>query len=142
VAYKFRGFFISLRRYTVIIGKQLLISNDRNRVRSVILGFTQDGACTDLLENLSVNSFKGDLSNAFTFKPPLFSLDSLDFVPEFGLGLVFNHRIRLEESSAKDVFEFWAKYLFILVLLRICIDDTRMRMRTDTSLVRSQFSIR
>ncbi len=33
-----------------------------------------DGACTDLYENLSVNSFKGDLSNATTFNPPLFSL--------------------------------------------------------------------
>jgi hypothetical protein len=27
-----------------------------------------------LFENLSVNSLKGDLSNATTFKPPLFSL--------------------------------------------------------------------
>jgi hypothetical protein len=73
VAYKFPGFFISLRRYTVI-GNQLLISNDRNRVRRVVLGLSQDGACTDLLENLSVNSLKRDLSNALTFNPPLFSL--------------------------------------------------------------------
>jgi hypothetical protein len=27
-----------------------------------------------LFENLSVNNLKGDLSNATTFKPPLFSL--------------------------------------------------------------------
>jgi hypothetical protein len=40
----------------------------------VVLGFSQDGACTDLLENLSVNSLKRDLSNALTFNPPLFSL--------------------------------------------------------------------
>jgi hypothetical protein len=31
-------------------------------------------ACTDLFENLSVNNLKGGLSNATTFKPPLFSL--------------------------------------------------------------------
>jgi hypothetical protein len=40
----------------------------------VVLGFSQDGACTDLLENLSMNSLMGDLSNALTFNPPLFSL--------------------------------------------------------------------
>jgi hypothetical protein len=31
-------------------------------------------AWTDLFENLSVNSLKGDLSNATTVNPPLFSL--------------------------------------------------------------------
>ncbi len=71
----FPDFFISLRHYTVI-GKQLLLSNDRNRVRCAVLGLSQDGACTDLFENLSVNSIKGDLSNATTFKLPLFSLDN------------------------------------------------------------------
>ncbi len=40
----------------------------------------QDGAWTDLFENLSVNSLKGDLSNATTFKPPLFLLvNTLNF---------------------------------------------------------------
>jgi hypothetical protein len=29
-----------------------------------------------LVENLSVNSLKGDLSNATTFNPPLFPLDN------------------------------------------------------------------
>jgi hypothetical protein len=67
----FPDFFISLRHYTVI-GNQLLLSNYRNRVRR---GLSQDGACIDLFENLSVNSLKGDLSNATTFKLPLFSLD-------------------------------------------------------------------
>ena len=43
-------------------------------VRWVVLGLLQDGACTDLVENLSVNSLKGDLSNATTCNPPLFSL--------------------------------------------------------------------
>jgi hypothetical protein len=41
---------------------------------TVILGLSQDGACTDLFDNFSENSLKGDLSNATTFNPPLFSL--------------------------------------------------------------------
>jgi hypothetical protein len=69
----FTDFFIQLRR-NIVIWKQLLFANDRNRVRGAVLGLSQDGACTDLFENLSVNSLKGDLSNATTFKPPLFSL--------------------------------------------------------------------
>ncbi len=48
--------------------------NDRNRVPWVVLGLLQAGACTDLVENLSVNSLKGDISNATTFNQPLFSL--------------------------------------------------------------------
>ncbi len=59
---------------TTVICKQLLISNDRNRVRWVVLSLSEDGACTDLSENLSVNSLKGDLSNATTSNPPFFSL--------------------------------------------------------------------
>ncbi len=69
----FADFFIKLRHYTVI-GKQLFIANDRNRVCWVVLGLLQDGAWTDLVENLSVNSLKGDLLNVTTFNPPLFSL--------------------------------------------------------------------
>jgi hypothetical protein len=49
----FLDFLIGLRHYTVI-GKHLLLSNDRNRVRLVVLGLLQDGACTDLVENLSM----------------------------------------------------------------------------------------
>ncbi len=64
---------VAARQYAVIC-KQLLISNDRNRVRWVVLGLSEDGACTDLFENFSVNSLKGGLSNATTFNPPLFSL--------------------------------------------------------------------
>ncbi len=59
----FPDFLISLRHYTVI-GKQLLLSNDRNSVRWVVLGLSQDGACTDLV----------DLSKGATFTPPFFSL--------------------------------------------------------------------
>jgi hypothetical protein len=69
----FKDFFIKLRRYTAI-WKQLLFANYRNRVRGAVLGLSQDGYCTDLFENLSMNSLKGDLPNATTFKPPLFSL--------------------------------------------------------------------
>ncbi len=69
----FADFFIKLWHYTVI-GKQLFILNDRNRVRWVVLGLLQDGACTDLVKNISVKSLEGDLSNATTFNPPLFSL--------------------------------------------------------------------
>jgi hypothetical protein len=37
-----------------VIGKQLLISNDRNRVRSAVLGLSEDGVYTDSFENLRV----------------------------------------------------------------------------------------
>ncbi len=67
----FPEFFIILRRYT-FIENQLLIPNDRNRVRWEVLGLSQDGACTDSNGNFSVNSLKGDLSNTTTFNPPFF----------------------------------------------------------------------
>ncbi len=38
------------------------------------IGLSQDEACSDLFENLSVNILMGDLSNATNFKPSLFSL--------------------------------------------------------------------
>jgi hypothetical protein len=60
---------VAARQYSVI-GKQLLLSNDRNKV----LGLSEDGTCTDLFGNLRVNSLKRDLSNNTTVKPPLFSL--------------------------------------------------------------------
>ncbi len=63
---------VAARLYAVIC-KQLLISNDRNMVHWVVLGLPQAGACTDLFENLSEISLKGELSNATTFNPPLFS---------------------------------------------------------------------
>jgi hypothetical protein len=62
---------VAARHYAVIC-KQLLISNDRSMVRWVVLGLSEDEACTDLLENLCVNSLKGGLSNAITFNPPSF----------------------------------------------------------------------
>ncbi len=65
----FTEFFIKLRCYTAF-WKQLLFANDRNSISGAVLGLSQDGACTDLFENLSVNSLKGNPSNATTFKPP------------------------------------------------------------------------
>jgi hypothetical protein len=56
------------------VGKQLLIANDRNRVRWLVLVLLQDGACMDLYENRSENSLKGDPLNDTTLNPPLFSL--------------------------------------------------------------------
>jgi hypothetical protein len=54
------------------ICKQLLISNDRNRGSlSCSRPLRGWGLYRDLFENLSVNSLKGDLSNAITFKVSL-----------------------------------------------------------------------
>ncbi len=61
-------------RHCAVIGKQLLILNDRNRVRWAVLGLSQDGECTDSFENLSVKSLKRDQSNDTKFYPPLFPL--------------------------------------------------------------------
>ncbi len=64
---------VAARHYSVI-GKQLLFANNRNRVRWVFLCLSQDEACTDLFENFSENSLKGDLSSNTTLNPSLFSL--------------------------------------------------------------------
>jgi hypothetical protein len=53
-------------RHYAVIGKQLLLSNDRNKV----LCLSEDGACTDLFENHSVNSLTRDLSNNTTVNHP------------------------------------------------------------------------
>ncbi len=64
-------FFIHLRHYSVIC-KQLLFSNNRDRVRWTVLGLWQDEGWTDLFQNFSVNSLKWDLSNNTTVNPPFF----------------------------------------------------------------------
>jgi len=51
-----------------------VFANNRNRIRWAVVGVSQDEDWTDLFENSSVNRLKGDLSNATTFNPPLFSL--------------------------------------------------------------------
>jgi hypothetical protein len=71
----FPDFFISLRHYTVI-RKQLLLSNDRNRVRGAVLSLSQDGASTHLFEYFRENSLKRGLSNDTTANTPLFSLSN------------------------------------------------------------------
>jgi hypothetical protein len=74
VACKFRGFFHqapTLYRYLeTIIDFKWQKRGSLNSSRPL----TWDEAYTDLFENLSVNSSKGDLSNVTTSKPPLFSL--------------------------------------------------------------------
>ncbi len=61
---------VAARHYGVI-GKQLFISNDRQRVRWEVLGLSQDGVCTDSFVNFSVKSWKRDQSNDTKFNPPL-----------------------------------------------------------------------
>ncbi len=51
-----------------------MITNDRKRVRWLVLGLSQDGAFIDLYKNHSENSLTGDLSDDTTVNPPLFSL--------------------------------------------------------------------
>ncbi len=72
---------ISGRMYSTILLFQISVwcekfvdSNDRNRVRWVVLGLSQYGASTGLFENFSEKSIKGDLSNDTTLTLPLFSL--------------------------------------------------------------------
>ncbi len=64
---------VEARHYTVI-WKKILFANNRNRIRWVVLGLSQGGACTVLFENLTENSLKGGLSNDNTDNSPLFSL--------------------------------------------------------------------
>jgi hypothetical protein len=59
-----------------------LISNNKQQGSLRILGLSQDGAGTDLSENLSVNSLKGDLSNATTFNLPLHPV-VIPFIEDF-----------------------------------------------------------
>jgi hypothetical protein len=81
------------RYHSIGLWKQLLFANDRNMVRGAVLGLSQDGTWTDLFENLSVNRLKRYLSNATTFKPPLFSLVNTfnDGRREEGVGEEPNH---------------------------------------------------
>ncbi len=51
-----------------------MFANDRTRVRGVVFGLSQDGACTNLFENFREHSLKLDLPNDTTVNPSLFSL--------------------------------------------------------------------
>ncbi len=71
---KFPGFFnkpLTLYRYWETI---FYFKWQKQSSLSSFIGLLQDGACTILFANLSVNRLKGDLSNDTTFNPPLFSL--------------------------------------------------------------------
>ncbi len=46
-------------RHFTVIGKQLLISNDRNRVRCAVLGLSLDRACTDSFKKFQCEELKG-----------------------------------------------------------------------------------
>jgi hypothetical protein len=86
------------------IGIQLFISNDRNRVRRIDLGLSQDGACTDLFENLSENSLSGDLSNDIIVNPPFLSFVntfnvSLDLI-KYSVLLNFSDRFAVGQNVA------------------------------------------
>ncbi len=59
-------------KHNSVIGNHLLFANNRNRVRWVVLSLSQDGACTDSVENFRENSLKGDLSNDIILNPPSF----------------------------------------------------------------------
>ncbi len=61
-------------RHCAVIGKQLMISNDRNMVCWAVLGLSQDEVCTDSFENFSAKSLKRDQSNDTKVNLPLFSL--------------------------------------------------------------------
>ena len=84
---KYRGwctipmFQLSLRcekcvaaRHNSVIGINSCLQIIETGVRWVVLCLSQDGACTDSVENFRDNSLKGGLSNDITLNPPLFSL--------------------------------------------------------------------
>jgi hypothetical protein len=88
--------------------QKLLISNDRNRVRGAVLGLSQDGACTNLLDNFRGNSLKRDLSNGITANPPLFSLVNTfnDFNKEVRFPMV---RMGKDKKDSKYSLHKWLK---------------------------------
>ncbi len=77
-------------------------------VRWVVLCLSQDGACTDSVENFRDNSLKGGLSNATTwlplFNPPLFSLVDT-FKPG---GIITVYRILSPKRVAS--ITYWLSY--------------------------------
>jgi hypothetical protein len=65
-----------------LLGNNYSLQIIEKRVRGAVLCLSQDGACTNLLENFSENSLKGDLSNDTTDNPPLFALvNTLKTIP-------------------------------------------------------------
>ncbi len=89
--------FVAAQHYAVI-WKQLLIPNDRNRVRWAVLGLSQDGVWADLFENINENSLKRDQSNDTKFNPPLFSL-----VKTFNVDMYFSSTVGSKEAFFKHI---------------------------------------
>ncbi len=87
-----------------------MFANDTNRVRGAVLCLSQDGACTNLLENLGENNLKGDLSNDTTDNPSLFSL-----VNTFNLERVV---VKIREAvSEEEILQLLFLYRRLLVML-------------------------
>jgi hypothetical protein len=63
---------VAAARHHSVIRNQLLLQIIETGFAELCL--SQDGACTDSLENFRENSLKGDLSNDITLNLPLFSL--------------------------------------------------------------------
>jgi hypothetical protein len=82
------------------------------------LGLSRDGACTDLFENLSMNSLKGDLLNGTTFKPPLFSLVNTFKIVYFHVVHVFFYFVTFFENICAVLFS----RIFLLPCDFLCAD--------------------
>jgi hypothetical protein len=67
----------------------------------VVLGLSQDGACTDLFENFSENSLKGDPSNNSTLNPPLFLLANTFNIVEI-IAYKFKFTVTVTMSQIQD----------------------------------------
>jgi hypothetical protein len=98
-----------------------LFSNERIRFPGVDLGLLQDRACTDLFENLSVKSLKGDLLKATTFNPSLFSLANTFNQKShiFVLLTAFEKMVRFMYSGDKNIVTTIKELDLLFELLRL-----------------------
>ncbi len=99
-------------RHRAIIGKQLLISNDKNRIRWAILGQSQDGVSTDVFENFSMKSLKRDQSND-TKLNPIFSHWSIPLRLRIQLGQTDQNGPKKEEKM-KNFHAWEARWRLLL----------------------------
>ncbi len=93
----------------LILGYSYCFANNRNRVHGAVLDLSRVGACTDLFQNLSVNSLKGDLSNTTTFKPPLFSL-----VNTFNAKILMNNFSCFKSTGIPYVINLFRNMFFLI----------------------------
>ncbi len=121
----FPDFFTFLRHYSVI-GKQLLFANNRNRIRWAVFGLPQDEDWIDSFEKFSLNTLKGDLSNAITFNPPLFSLVNTFklFSRKFSRESVQAPSCERHKTTQRTLFLFFSNnYWFPITLLCLAAAD-------------------